>query len=45
MVTKTRGIVLHYLRYRETSLLVTIYTAELGIASYIENGVRCQGQA
>ena len=40
MVTKTRGIVLHYLRYRETSLLVTIYTAELGIASYIENGVR-----
>ena len=40
MLTKTKGIVIHYLKYRETSLLVTIYTAELGIASYIENGVR-----
>lgn len=40
MLTKTKGLVLHNLRYRETSLLVTIYTAEFGIASYIENGVR-----
>lgn len=40
MLTKTKGIVIHYLKYRETSLLVTIYTSELGIASYIENGVR-----
>jgi DNA repair protein RecO (recombination protein O) len=40
MLYKTRGLVLHNLKYRETSLLVTIYTAEFGIASYIENGVR-----
>ena len=40
MITKTKGLVLHNLKYRETSLLVTIYTAEFGIASYIENGVR-----
>jgi DNA repair protein RecO (recombination protein O) len=40
MLIKTKGIVIHYLKYRETSLLVTIYTAQLGIASYIENGVR-----
>lgn len=40
MQTKTKGLVLHNLKYRETSLLVTIYTAEFGIASYIENGVR-----
>lgn len=40
MLTKTKGLVLHNLRYRETSLLVTIYTSEFGIASYIENGVR-----
>lgn len=40
MQQKTRGIVINYLRYRETSLLINIYTAEYGIASYIENGVR-----
>lgn len=40
MLTKTKGLVLSYLRYRETSILVTIYTAEFGIATYIENGVR-----
>jgi DNA repair protein RecO (recombination protein O) len=40
MLTKTKGLVINYLKYRETSLLVTIYTSELGIASYIENGVR-----
>jgi DNA repair protein RecO (recombination protein O) len=40
MLTKTRGIVISYLRYRETSILVNVYTAEMGICSYIENGVR-----
>jgi DNA repair protein RecO (recombination protein O) len=40
MLTKTQGIVISYLRYRETSILVNVYTAELGICSYIENGVR-----
>ncbi len=40
MLSKTKGLVLSYLRYRETSILVTIYTKEFGIATYIENGVR-----
>ena len=40
MLNKTKGIVINYLKYRESSLLVTIYTAEFGISSYLENGVR-----
>ncbi len=40
MLSKTQGIVISYLRYRETSILVNVYTSEFGICSYIENGVR-----
>jgi DNA repair protein RecO (recombination protein O) len=40
MLQKTRGLVLNFLRYRETSVIVHIYTEEFGIQSYIENGVR-----
>lgn len=40
MQTKSPGIVLNYIRYRETSILVTIYTRSAGIKSFIENGVR-----
>jgi DNA repair protein RecO (recombination protein O) len=40
MLNKTKGIVIQYMKYRESSLLVTIYTAEFGICSYVENGVR-----
>ena len=40
MLFKTRGIVINYIRYRETSVIVKIYTQEFGIQSYIENGVR-----
>ena len=40
MQTKSPGIVLNYIRYRETSILVTIYTRAAGIKSFIENGVR-----
>jgi DNA repair protein RecO (recombination protein O) len=40
MLNKTKGIVINYMKYRESSLLVTIYTAEFGISSYVENGVR-----
>ncbi|MEY3631715.1 MAG: hypothetical protein RL408_1269 [Bacteroidota bacterium] len=40
MLSKTQGIVISYLRYRETSILVNVYTSEMGICSYIENGVR-----
>ena len=40
MLHKTRGIVLNYIRYRETSIIVKIYTELFGIQSYIVNGVR-----
>jgi DNA repair protein RecO (recombination protein O) len=40
MLYKTRGIALSYLRYRESSIIVKIYTEEFGLQSYIVNGVR-----
>ncbi len=40
MLKKTSGIVISYIRYRETSIVVHIFTRELGLKSYIVNGVR-----
>ncbi|WP_266368540.1 DNA repair protein RecO [Tellurirhabdus rosea] len=40
MLQKTRGIVLSYIRYRETSIIVRVYTEEYGLQSYIVNSVR-----
>lgn len=40
MLFKTRGIVLNYLKYSETSIITRIYTDEFGLQSYIVNGVR-----
>ena len=40
MLHKTRGIVFSYTEYRETSLVVKIYTELFGIQSYIVNSVR-----
>lgn len=40
MLIKTRGIVLNFLRYRETSIIARVYTERLGLQSYIVNGVR-----
>lgn len=40
MLHKTRGIVLNYLKYGETSIIVRIYTEALGLQSYIVKGVR-----
>lgn len=40
MLQKTKGIVLSYLRYRETSIIVRVYTEEFGLQSYLVNGVR-----
>lgn len=40
MLYKTRGIVLHYIRYGDSSIIVKIYTAQLGLQSYIVNGIR-----
>jgi DNA repair protein RecO (recombination protein O) len=40
MLHKTRGLVLNFIRYRETSIIVRIYTEDLGLQSYLINGVR-----
>jgi DNA repair protein RecO (recombination protein O) len=40
MLKKTKGIVIGYVKYRETSIIVHIFTRELGMKSYIVNGAR-----
>ncbi len=40
MLRKTSGIVLNYIKYKETSIIARIFTRELGLKSYIINGVR-----
>ena len=43
MLFKTEGIVLHVVRYGETSVIVRIFTELFGIQSYLVNGVRRSG--
>ena len=45
MLVKTRGIVLNFIKFRETSIIARIYTEELGLQSYIVNGLRNKGTA
>lgn len=40
MIQKTKGVVLNYFKFKETSVIVKIYTEAFGIQSYIVNGVR-----
>ena len=40
MLHKSKGIVLRSVKYGETSLVVTIFTEQLGLQSYLVNGVR-----
>jgi len=40
MLVKTRGIVLNYIKYGDTSIIVKVYTEKLGLKSYIINGMR-----
>jgi DNA repair protein RecO (recombination protein O) len=40
MLQKTKGIVINYLKFKESSIIVKIYTEELGLQSYIVNSVR-----
>lgn len=44
MLKKTRGIVLNYLKYKDTSIIVRIFTRELGLKAYLVNGVRTQSK-
>ncbi len=40
MLISSRGIVFRFTKYRETSIIANIFTEELGLNTYIVNGVR-----
>jgi DNA repair protein RecO (recombination protein O) len=40
MLKKTQGIVISYIKYKETSIIVRIFTRELGLKTYVVNSVR-----
>lgn len=40
MLVKTRGVVLKFIKYKETSIIVNIYTERHGLQSYLINSVR-----
>ncbi len=42
MLAKTRGIVLSFVKFKETSIIVKIITEKFGLQSYIVNGIRSQ---
>ena len=37
---KTKGVVLNFIKYKESSIITKIFTEEFGVKSYIVNGVR-----
>ena len=42
MIVKSKGIVLSYIKYGDTSIIARIFTEELGYGSFIVNSVRSQ---
>lgn len=40
MISQSKAIVLHHLKYSETSVIATLYTEAFGRQSYIINGIR-----
>jgi DNA repair protein RecO (recombination protein O) len=44
MLKKTSGIVLSHIKYQDTSIIVRIFTRELGLKAYLVNGVRSLGK-
>ena len=40
MLKRTRGIVLGHIKYKESSIIVKVFTEEFGSSSFIVNGVR-----
>lgn len=44
MLKKTSGIVLNHIKYKDTSIIVRIFTRELGLKPYLINGVRSLGK-
>jgi hypothetical protein len=45
MLQKTKGIVLHSLKYSENSIIVKIYTESFGLVSYLVRSVRSKKSA
>jgi DNA repair protein RecO (recombination protein O) len=43
VLVKTRGIVLNFIKFRETSIIARVYTEQLGLQTYIVNSVRKKG--
>ena len=44
MLKKTAGIVLSHIKYKDSSIVVRIFTRELGLKAYLVNGVRSLGK-
>jgi len=44
MLHKTRGLVLTFIRYKESSIIVKVFTEAFGLKSYVVNGVRHQSK-
>jgi len=40
MLFKTEGVVLGFMKFRESSIITSIYTEQLGLQRYVVNGVR-----
>src|SRR5690554_158691 len=40
MIYKTRGVVFRFTKFQESSIIVTIFTEQFGLQTYIVNGVR-----
>ena len=40
MISKTRGIVIKYIKYRDTSIIVQIFTEDYGLVPFLINGIR-----
>jgi len=40
MLHKTEGIILHTIKYAESSLIVKVYTSEFGLQSYMLSGIK-----
>ncbi len=40
MIEKTRGIVIKYMKYQETSIIAQIFTEDFGLTSFLINGIR-----
>ena len=40
MLQKTQGIVINYLKYHESSIIVRLYTEQYGLISVVVNGIR-----